>query len=616
MKKSWAVLAATAVAGGLALVGATSAEARYADPATSEGRYVGEIDWLEWGDHLEALTYADDGTGRMVAPATSSRTVAGQTLTTTCEVEQPANDVPISAYNPSAYGTGFDNLYNIGGADSTSTNTLVTGLMAASALAESNFSCTAALDGEEVPLSGLVFSELESNDSGSEYVSATPSGADADDATWRLIDGISANADGTSCDGLQTVTHDTATGELTLGFEVQGCTNGPNFVAFLDGATEADFEINGGGISAIALGVVLPVDFGDAPVSYGEAAALFSPSFSGGEVPEGVNDTNPNEFEYGTPVTDLRLGADIDADSVYWNHATAEGDLTGDDGVTLPTDPIPTRAGGSYTLEDVACSTAEDGTGFVSGWLDWNADGDFDAATESSDVRECTGSSVDLTWDVPEDAVPLFEDETASSFLRVRIAATSEAAADPTGLATSGEVEDYPVTLGVDPDPSMTLEKSAELQDSNGNGLADVGETINYSFVVTNTGNMVIRDLVVTDDKVTGITPETVAELYPAEMEDVPDDAPQGSVTFTADPYVVTTADLADGSVQNTASANGEVSSGTLETVEDTVETAGTPPAGAALPTAGAGAWTAAAMAAALAFATGVLALRHRRRAA
>jgi len=131
------------------------------------------------------------------------------------------------------------------------------------------------------------------------------------------------------------------------------------------------------------------------------------------------------------------------------------------------------------------------------------------------------------------------------------------------------------------PAPGMTIVKSAELDDTNGNDLADVGEQIVYSFEVENTGNIEMTDVTIDDPKVSGLDPAS-ADLAPGD-----------SVTFTTDPYVVTEKDLADGSVDNTATATGFLPRGGEFTSDpDTVHTPGVESAGgghddAGLPAAG-----------------------------
>lgn len=82
--------------------------------------------------------------------------------------------------------------------------------------------------------------------------------------------------------------------------------------------------------------------------------------------------------------------------------------------------------------------------------------------------------------------------------------------------------------------------------DVNEDGLTDVGDTIQYTFTVTNTGALTMSNIGVTDAKVGAVTcPE-------------PTLAPGASQECTADePYAVTAADLDNDSVDNSATANG-----------------------------------------------------------
>ena len=48
--------------------------------------------------------------------------------------------------------------------------------------------------------------------------------------------------------------------------------------------------------------------------------------------------------------------------------------------------------------------------------------------------------------------------------------------------------------------PSITLEKTGTFIDENNDGYADIGETVSYEFNVTNTGNIILYDVNITDD--------------------------------------------------------------------------------------------------------------------
>lgn len=115
-------------------------------------------------------------------------------------------------------------------------------------------------------------------------------------------------------------------------------------------------------------------------------------------------------------------------------------------------------------------------------------------------------------------------------------------------------IETPPSTVTVPPAPvapNLAIEKTAELDDVNGNGIGDEGERIRYTIVVSNTGNVTLSDVEIVDAKLTGLTPSLVDELAPGD-----------SVTATADPYIVTADDVRRGSVENRASAYGTAPDG------------------------------------------------------
>lgn len=98
--------------------------------------------------------------------------------------------------------------------------------------------------------------------------------------------------------------------------------------------------------------------------------------------------------------------------------------------------------------------------------------------------------------------------------------------------------------------PAISIVKSAGTpNDVNRNGLTDTGDTIPYSFTVTNTGDVNLSGVGVNDAKVTGVAcPSTTLAIGASEV-------------CTAS-YTVTASDFSAGSVVNTATATGTPPSG------------------------------------------------------
>jgi uncharacterized repeat protein (TIGR01451 family) len=101
------------------------------------------------------------------------------------------------------------------------------------------------------------------------------------------------------------------------------------------------------------------------------------------------------------------------------------------------------------------------------------------------------------------------------------------------------------------PNPSLTLVKSAALADGNANAKADIGESISYSFLVRNTGNVTVSGITISDARVSGLSPSPVTI------------SPGGQATITAAPYPVTAANINTGMpITNSATASGVTASG------------------------------------------------------
>lgn len=104
--------------------------------------------------------------------------------------------------------------------------------------------------------------------------------------------------------------------------------------------------------------------------------------------------------------------------------------------------------------------------------------------------------------------------------------------------------------------PALSLTKNAALTDGNSNGVGDPGEKIAYTFTATNTGNVSLGSVSVTDPKFpSGILPTTVSLT------------PGATAAFTAPSYTITQADIDAGlPVENTATVSGQTGAGTQVT--------------------------------------------------
>jgi len=94
--------------------------------------------------------------------------------------------------------------------------------------------------------------------------------------------------------------------------------------------------------------------------------------------------------------------------------------------------------------------------------------------------------------------------------------------------------------------PAIELVKSGTYDDYNDDGVYNAGDKINYTFTVTNTGNVTLANITVTDPVVT-VVGGPIASLVSGASD---------STTFTA-VYTLTQADIDAGSFTNTATATG-----------------------------------------------------------
>ncbi|MGH2548327.1 MAG: DUF7507 domain-containing protein, partial [Thermomicrobiales bacterium] len=121
---------------------------------------------------------------------------------------------------------------------------------------------------------------------------------------------------------------------------------------------------------------------------------------------------------------------------------------------------------------------------------------------------------------------------------------TASVTSDPIGPIPPPTDTDTEIVPG-GPAPKLTLEKTSDFVPGS---AVSAGQTINYTFEVTNSGNVTIENVTVADPLpgLSAITPASFPTL-----------APGASTTFTAS-YVVTQADIDAGQIVNEATPGGE----------------------------------------------------------
>jgi hypothetical protein len=180
------------------------------------------------------------------------------------------------------------------------------------------------------------------------------------------------------------------------------------------------------------------IDFGNLPArDYGDAPSPY-PTLASSNGPSHGFDGN------------LRLGANFDFEGNGQPNATARGDddagqldsnqqvIDDEDGVVF-TSPIV--ANSSQNRARISVYNASNSVSYLSGWVDFNRDGDWNDAGEKilSDVIVNSSGQNDYTFTAPAGAL------LGTTFARFRLSAT--AGLGVTGPANNGEVEDYAVTV-------------------------------------------------------------------------------------------------------------------------------------------------------------------------
>ena len=267
---------------------------------------------------------------------------------------------------------------------------------------------------------------------------------------------------------------------------------------------------------------------------------------SGGPVSLGVGETDTSTFKGTYTITQT----DIDAGSVY-NKATASG--TGGGTIVTATDdhtePLPQNA--MIDLVKNGVFNDEDGDGYA----DTGETISYSFIVKNIGNLPLTNVTVtDPLFTVIGEPISLAVGQSNASNFSGSYAITqadidagsvyNEATADSDESAPDKDDE----TVELPQNAELNLVKTGYFNDEDGDGYADPGETISYSFEVENVGNVTLTNVTVTDPLFTVAGGPITLGV-----------GAKDNGTFTGT-YVITQDDIDEGKVENTATADSDES--------------------------------------------------------
>ncbi|WP_140725004.1 CshA/CshB family fibrillar adhesin-related protein [Pseudomonas sp. Hp2] len=487
----------------------TALAAAYATGGSSP--YRNTVLWLTWGGGVNGTHDAPLSNGS--SSSISLPVAAGVNLDVTCSLDNVANNAGLRSYRPGVWrGDSLDDMYNIGGTGTS--NQLIAGISRAAGSATFSVNCSSTLGGQPYRLRGVVMADAESINTNTEYVQASAIG------TWNIVElrkNLSAGA-------YMARKWQTPSGSTTASFIRFGPGNDDNtaavtFLSFDDAAyapgsldVSMDFAIQGGGTTAIAIGLLVPfADFGDAPSSYGTAMHVVDDLrfnsdglAANGNVATNINTAGYNVGGIAPPASNYlgTRGPDTEQSSPFSSNAKGDDDFPSnnpdEENAWSPTYRLTVMQAGTVISQPVQCA----GTGSVKGWIDFDINGQFDS-DEGSNVAACSSGSATLQWTVPAGM------KAGTSFVRLRYASNPAEIQNPTGTATDGEVEDHQLTIIA---PALRITKS---NNASGNDWTVGQAGAEYTLTVSNisdvpTGNppnVPAGTITVLDDLPAGIVP-------------------------------------------------------------------------------------------------------------
>ncbi len=257
----------------------------------------------------------------------------------------------------------------------------------------------------------------------------------------------------------------------------------------------------------------IPVDFGDAPLSYGTSIADDGPRHS------------VVDFNIATGTAPLMLGTHVDIEEDGFPTSEADGDDDNHQGLSGSsfiddergvTQIVATPGNSDPLTVPVRVTNTTSTAAVLAGWIDLDNDGAFETGERvTANIPAGFNGFQDLTFPTPP--AP-YSTNTFARFRLFSAGDTSLAATNllPTGPALGGEVEDVRVQVG-----SYDVSKSADPADGS---TVDPGSVVTYTLTIKNTGATPLTDLNI-DDDLTDVLDDAV-------LQGVPSVTPSGTATI------------------------------------------------------------------------------------
>ena len=265
---------------------------------------------------------------------------------------------------------------------------------------------------------------------------------------------------------------------------------GGTLIALSENVSTINVDMQAGGKEALAFGVFVPFDYGDAngfAASDGHYAGVAA---SGGSQPATltpVTSLTMATVQYGT---NLYLGTNApDTESGDQPNVAANGDdnngTDDEDGVVVPT----LVAGATSDVTIPAADITGSGVGTLHAWIDFNGDGVF-GTTEYATVGFNNGATGPLTFSAYGTTVAV-----GTTYARFRLTTDALTNVNAATVASNGEVEDYVITISAPPTTGCSsniviCSHSTSYGDINGTGATNLRAKLSNTALFGPTGSL------------------------------------------------------------------------------------------------------------------------------